>query len=348
MKARGYYSGQSLSDYALVLGLVSLVAIGGLTIFGSQVSGLLGGMIRTGNGAPGGSAPATAPVVASTVTPSALPTVFPPAAFSNVPSTRITLPIAGGPTLGIRYNDAAAVVETVGADGATGNALAVIEQIISQLEGKPGQEELISELRDLAERGHALKDAQRRLVELLKPTTNQYTGRPTMLAATPAGSQEFMQYYHDFKNSMEAFKPTEAQIHEVLRDPRLQGSITGGDAEILSREAISRSLVDELRFAAFVKSGSTADNDGAAPTSKLQQFMAQLNLFRQSEAAKRNPDLERLITQSLARDVYAASMMVVDTNTMRDPKAQATFISVVKERSNDICTESRFTTCQKD
>jgi hypothetical protein len=154
--------GQGLSDYSLVIGLVSLVAIGGLMSLGGWLNNSLNGMVRTTVPTP------PAPVVASASSGSqGISAVPPPAApFPTLPAQSATLLIDGNLPLAITYNNPAQVAETAGGNGVTENALGVIDQIAAQYKNMPEKQQTLAMLQALSEAGHRIKNTQREIQRL--------------------------------------------------------------------------------------------------------------------------------------------------------------------------------------
>lgn len=144
--------GQSLQEYALVMGLVALACIGGVALLSqttqtAMVNALVGGQ-QPVNSAGNAANSAINPTVLSTL---------------NGQSTLTEITMPNGKTIAIPVPNAQQVLETLGPNGNTDKAMAALDQIIKELKQNGGDPETITELEKLANLGHYMATQQKTL-----------------------------------------------------------------------------------------------------------------------------------------------------------------------------------------
>lgn len=187
-------SGQNLSENTLVLGLVALVAIGGLSLIGGQLSTSFSGLLSTRISAPPSpiaSQPQTsAPLAQSPATVVATPPVVskPAAALAaaniKFPSVRgsydLKLTLKDGTEFSVpNYpSDLSSAIEVDGGNGTTRKLAATIMALADQLEEsgelKPEQADL---LRNLSNSGFGVAEMQGSLSGEVKQQLDPKTGQ---------------------------------------------------------------------------------------------------------------------------------------------------------------------------
>lgn len=157
--------GQSVSEYAIPLALLAVVAIGILSAIGNNVSGMFAGTIKVKTpvqsvqslGAPtttasllGTSSPQQAAAISSSVGPAAPGTYNLSLRLSNGAQLQLT----GYPS------NISESIETIGTNGTTEKLLAVLEQTIAKLEASGADPVELQNLKNLANAGHKIAKSQ--------------------------------------------------------------------------------------------------------------------------------------------------------------------------------------------
>jgi hypothetical protein len=144
--------GQSLQEYALVIGLVALACIGSVALLSQSTQTTMA------NALVGGQQPVTS--VGNAANNSINPAILSTLNGQSTP-TPITLP--NGKTITIPVPNAQQVLETLGPNGNTDKAMAALDQIIKELKQNGGDPETIAELEKLANLGHYMATQQKKL-----------------------------------------------------------------------------------------------------------------------------------------------------------------------------------------
>jgi hypothetical protein len=167
-----YHHAHSLSEYSLILGLAVIIGIGGLTALGSQVSDMLGNTIASQNGNPKRLA------IPSQNTQNNVPLASPPASSIFISSNEVesilnqaptqTLVLADGRKLTLPNPNFNELQETLGPNGSTEVALALIQRMQAALkEAGIDPETVIPELSLFSKTGHQMSDQQKEGESLL-------------------------------------------------------------------------------------------------------------------------------------------------------------------------------------
>ncbi len=177
---RNHHRAHSLSEYGLVIGLAVIIGIGGLMTLGSQVSGLLGNTISHRPDSQSQSRLASTPQANQNITS---PNQTQPAGLFITPNEveailnqapTQTLVLADGKKLTLPNPDFTELQETLGPNGSSEVALALLERMKAALiEAGIDPETIIPELSFFSKTGHQVSDEQktgeRFLVEFAHP-----------------------------------------------------------------------------------------------------------------------------------------------------------------------------------
>lgn len=82
--------------------------------------------------------------------------------------------------------------------------------------------------------------------------------------------------------------------------------------------------------------------------SGVQDFRQILSAFSQSAEARNNPELKKLITEQLGKDILLSASHTMVSSL--DPSGQALMHNIVttRDRSNEICDRGNSRTCIKN
>lgn len=138
--------GQSLTEYALALGLVGIAAIGSMVLLGNSVQL---GM----NSVFGGPSASTRPASPSGNPITATPTIALPAQFASLTGSSEQITLANGKTLNFTSLNPMEVLDVSGGNGLSEAALFQLQQIIKELKEKDPTNPVIAALEELARRG---------------------------------------------------------------------------------------------------------------------------------------------------------------------------------------------------
>ncbi len=143
------WTGQSLQEYSLVIGLVVMASVGALAICKDQLSGMLTNTLSSGQ----------APLVAN-----AGPTSGTNPALQNPLNTTgnpITILFGNGQSMTLQMPNQQNLMETVGPNGVTEGNLAALQQMIDTLKSQPGTDPgVFQALEAMANTGHLIAQQQ--------------------------------------------------------------------------------------------------------------------------------------------------------------------------------------------
>lgn len=301
---------QSLNEYILPIALVGLVGIVSLSLMGGNLNELFNGMIDTKK----------KPVVVQNTTIEAFPgnglESNADVPFANLPGKKIQVDLGNGKTLHLNMADPVAVAEASGGNGVTENALAVIQQIITQLREQGEDEAKIAELEKLALAGQKIKtlqqqieakfpkegfvDNQARFDFLINPVNNIVVdGQETTLLKASAS----LSYNYDFSNDYDGHYDSYFYY-------------SGNDY-----------YFDDYNY----------DRLGV-----LTDFRRQLQKV-ESSILLSNPALKHLVKEDLSIQIFNSSAQTIQAPTQAEVGA---LVRRTRNHSNDICTLSASATCQ--
>jgi hypothetical protein len=311
--------GQSLSEYGVIIGLVVIALIVPLTTLGDWTRTLFQGTIRTGVTPP----PAAVTVSAGTgaLVPGGGAT---PAAFQAVgmPVPRnYAITLSNGRTLTIPLADPAAVVETAGGSGMTGNALAALDAMIRQLEDPAMQTDpaLLDSLRLLSLRGHDIKAAQQ-LIESHLPQEGfpDQQAKDLFMSRTKVMHNGQEVSLQQLTNGLNNFPQTVEQV------------------PLTHEQIINRGLVSVLNGT------DPGDRTYFRGRELMYDFLAQYYQIQQSGLLQ-DPVLKQLVGDQLTRQIYVSATSTSMTTDKTELKA---LVQTTRAGSNGICTLSNYTDCQ--
>jgi hypothetical protein len=305
--------GQSLSEYAMPVALVSVLAIASLGLLGQQVSNQFNQSITK---AP----PRIAPIgfAGSSVNEpmlQALPGQFYQIALSN------------GKTLSFRYTNPAAVAESVGSNGVTDKAALEMLRLAKELRnaGELDQTQFQG-LVDLANKGHAMAQIQKQVDALL----------PNKSLGDSASRLAFLKNTTLPQNGKTLFD-TLSNLSLVKND----GTSSGWDESFTYNWNLDISRIGDY-FRTYDWQVKNA-NSNFNKNSPLNGFMNQLKAVEASGALK-NPAVNALIKNVFAPEIFKSvnNSITVDTKQELAERYQNT-----QANSNNICTVSQSIQCQK-
>ncbi|MBY0403378.1 MAG: hypothetical protein K2X66_05735 [Cyanobacteria bacterium] len=314
-----YLSGQSLSEYAMPIALVSVLAIASLGLLGQQVSNQFNQSITK---AP----PRVTPIgfAGSSVNEAML---------QALPGQFYQIALSNGKTLSFRYTNPAAVAESVGSNGVTDKAALEMLRLAKELRnaGELDQTQFQG-LVDLANKGHAMAQTQKQVDTLLP---NQSLGdsasrlaflKNTTLPQNGGGSKT---------------------LFETLSNLSLisnNGSSPVWDENYTYNWNIQDRINDFYNSYDWqVEQATKLKNSNFNFNSPLVGFMNQLKAVEASGALK-NPAVNALIKNVFAPEIFKSvnNSITVDTKQELAERYQST-----QANSNNICTLSQSIQCKK-
>jgi Flp pilus assembly pilin Flp len=326
--------GQSLGEYAIILGLLSLVAIGSLVSLSGNLNGMFDNMMsqRTNTS----TTPQASMATSTSATANPLGSVLrasPTGSFasnqigvinaktfdlSKLPGKNVSIELAGGKSLNFNVADYKAAAESAGGLGTTINSNAVLQQLIQQLDANPDLADpaTITSLKKLAAAGYEMQQFQE--------ITQNY------LATHPVNSI--------------------AERDQLLKKDSTQYFINDGVGS-LTLEGMMMRLRPEgsMGFQNFdLAQFSRLFNDGVSTGPRMKgtagTFLDILGGVRSSKLIQDNPELKALIVDTAAKQIYFS---VAQTHFSSNDREVGQLAAITEDRSDLICTSSRASQCRE-
>lgn len=306
-------NGQNLAEYSIVIGLVALVSMGALALFGQSISQGLGDTLAFGqSGNPAGSGLENTPQL-NQGNP-----------FPDLPGKRITIDLGNGKSLTLNYADPVAVAESSGGNGVTENALAVIKQMVAQLREQGEDEAKIVELEKLALEGQKIKSLQQQ-IEAKFPKEGF------------ASVNERFNFVKDPANSIvvEGKEMTLLDASSVLSFTLTSDTYDSDLYQYLYNYNQNNTYTDSN----YYKISHSLYYGKAGP---LYDYMQQL-LKVEDSGLLSNPVLKSLVKDDFSRQIFYSSNQTFIAPTQAEVGA---LVKTTRTSSNNICALSNSVTCQ--
>lgn len=319
-------SGQSLTEYSLVIGLVILGATGGLMLLGQNVSTQMQSSLAIA----GNPSPLVASSGNNNLQPLSAASGNP---FANFPGKTITLDLGEGRVLNLNYANPPAVAESVGGNGVTENALAALDQMIAQLKTLDPDNPVISDLVALSKEGHSIKFVQR-AIEAKFPAEGfpdnesryKFVTDPTNTITLPNGQVMTMLDAMDslsFNNGRSVAKEQKNAL--------------------FYRNADYQADLESVKTDFFIGSFNNREGYSYSDENPIARFINQVKAVEANAFVQSHPALKTLVVETLSQDIYLSSNHTHLAPNKADVKQLA---ETTRENANQICTQASSASCQ--
>lgn len=184
--------GQNLNEYSLVIGLVLLATLGGVSLFGNQLSDVFDTLLAQW---PGTGSTASQPTTALVSPPGGSGSDTPGSGWlvtanpTNLSGTRMEIALPSGRKMTLNMPDVQTTMETMGPNGVTERYLSQLDSVIAQLRQEVGSDpNVISQLEALSQKGHAMSNVQRAYENQSQAILQQITTQPGEFSLASAQS----------------------------------------------------------------------------------------------------------------------------------------------------------------
>ncbi|MBY0404851.1 MAG: hypothetical protein K2X66_13200 [Cyanobacteria bacterium] len=366
-------NGQALPEYSLALGLITLVAIGSLMGLSGQLNDLFSNMFSVS----GSSKSAVKTNLSGTTS---LPQVSLPSlqlspvsngsALANLPGKIITVDLGNGRSIQINAADFKAAAETMGPNGVSGNALSILDQVVQQLkeQGDSSDQAVIQQVAQLSKLGHKLANVQElfqqgageRTFENAQ-TRNQFYD-VTKIPLGPNGPQTslsdlyYKYLYVENRDSLNQVGTIPKKGRGAYYDAGIPIGSSFNQTQILSyfdKTYAGGKLASEYKknsssnyVSGAVREGQISLMDEKDPKSNygsIQEFLAQLNVVRNSGLYDKYPPLKGIVDDLAAKQLYLG---VLSTPYKLNTQDLVALTDNSRTQSQVICRESRTVNCQ--
>ncbi|MBY0405199.1 MAG: hypothetical protein K2X66_14975, partial [Cyanobacteria bacterium] len=319
--------GQSLGEYGIILGLLSLVAIGSLMTLSGNLNGMFDNMMSQRTNTSSTPQVSMASSSSATVNPlgsgsrisltgsfaSSQIGVINAKTFdlSKLPGKNVSIELAGGKSLNFNVADYKAAAESAGGLGTTINSNAILQQLIKQLDANPELADpgTISSLKKLAASGYEMQQIQE--------ITQNY------LATHPVNSIE--------------------ERDQLIKNDTTQYFINDGVGSLTLPEMMMRLRPEgSIGLQKFdLDQFSRLFNDGVSTGPRMKgtagTFLDILGGVRNLKLLQDNPQLKALIVDTAAKQIYFS---VAQTHFSSNDKEVGQLAAITEDRSKLICTAS--------
>ncbi|MBY0403179.1 MAG: hypothetical protein K2X66_04715 [Cyanobacteria bacterium] len=331
-----FCDGQTLSEYALALCLIGVVAIVGLVNLSGSVNGLFDNMISNksrgvednftpdvggGSGSPLPGSGGTLNLGTVSSSSGLLASFNYKTPFSNLPGSQMEIDLGSKGKFNFNIADFKATAEAAGGSGVTLNAIALIQQLLDQLEKNPelADPASIDALKELSRRGYQLAGLQDKVQNLLGGqvfTTSKEKAEFISTAKIDLGDGKGEQKLSDVALYFDSgfYLPSGSQGL-----PTFQGG---------------RSMMQ------FDQSLFT--DPGTAPVS-TQYFMQQMERVRSSKFMLDNPVLRDLVINAASKQIFVSSL---STPYVMSGAEVGELSKITDSRAKVICSASKNNDCK--
>lgn len=302
--------GQNLGEYSLGLGLIVVVCIVTVGMIGSNVSQMFTGSIThksstkdADSETAGGKGQGVGFIT---------PVLKDGAPFPNLPGKIMEITLENGKKLSINIADPVSVAETDGTLGGTQNALAALQQVISQLETQGEDPRVIEALRKLALKGQDIKDTQLILQNAI--------GNKTF-----ADNQEYLTFLGN------------TTLTDVYGNPSSPSKLF----QDMNYSNFTNSSIDSLTYMLTAP---------PPPSTPAGAFLTQLSAVNKLDTVKNSPALQGLLNEVLSLQIYEAMKSTENTMWSQSgvtdlPQNLPIYTQTVRQNSNNICALSHASDC---
>ncbi|MBY0406002.1 MAG: hypothetical protein K2X66_19015 [Cyanobacteria bacterium] len=319
--------GQSLSEYALPIALVSLIGIVSLSLLGNTLSDMFTNLVTQKNNT--GIVAIKPPSKFQNSGGNNTLTATSNIPFANLPGKIVQMNLSNGKSMTLNFANPVAVADSVGGNGVTENAVALLQQIAQQLRDQGEDPNKIAELEKLAQYGQKIKDLQKQV---------------------------------EAKFPKEGFKSTVDRFNFLI-NPANSIMVEGKETTLLDASSLLSSYNGTPDYfpknsfqnydVKFVSSNSNQKYDGiyanyfrsnreTTEKTPLVNFMNQLQKVENSGLLS-NPQLKQLVKDDLSFQIFNSANQTVRMPTKSDVSE---LVKITRVGSNDICTLAKSTLCQ--
>lgn len=310
-----------MNEYLIIMGVVGIVAVLSLNMLGGNLQSLFTGTIQSHS---------SENLKTGVERADQFPGSQDVTAFRNVPGQKFSLKLEDGKALSFWYPNPAAVAETAGGNGVSKNALAILDQVISQLKTQNEDPETLDELAKLSLAGHKIQALQARI-------ESQF---PKEGFPSPEAKYDFL-VSHNIEVDGKSMTLLEAGWTLAAEPPP---SMVSEAATLYPEDyfKLRYNQLGPLTVNGFFSDGASLSGAYEHP-SLFWEFMAQLNGVAKAGIFK-NPELDQIVRQMLSQQIAYSSLSTLHT---RNKAEVSKLVAETQAASNKICRFSDTTLCQQ-